>query len=67
MIHVVHDIVITKGLYARKYDCKNDICESPNVPTLHSGFNVNDYVCKWFDLPTLQANRVGSIHVIDTS
>ena len=22
---------------------------------------------KWFDLPTLQANRVGSIHVIDTS
>ena len=65
MIHVVHNVVITKCTYAKNGDFKNDICERPDVPTLHSGFNVNDYVCKWFDLPTLQANRVGSIH--DTS
>ena len=65
MIHVVHNVVITKCIYARKCGCKHDICERPDVPTLHSGFNVNDYVCKWFDFPALQANRVGSIH--DTS
>ena len=41
-IHVVHDVVITKCIYAQKCDCKHDIGERPEMPTLHSGSCINE-------------------------